>query len=112
MLVGPATSMFSVLTVSIIGMFEAAPDTPENITLDPLRILQAIGAAIAFIAAGVVVFPQGKLKGLATSVTIWVASGIGLAAGRGLWGTAGTGALLAPIINWMLKPLGDRTGED
>ena len=109
MLVGLATCIFSLLTLSIMGMYE---DAPNHVTLDPLRVLQAIGAAIAFIAAGVVVFAQGKLKGLTTSATIWVASGIGLAAGLGFWVTAGLGSLLALIINYGLKPIGDRIRED
>jgi putative Mg2+ transporter-C (MgtC) family protein len=112
MLVGIATCIFSLLTLSIMDMYESGQGTtPGNVTLDPLRVLQAIGAAIAFIAAGVVVFSEGKLKGLTTSATIWVASGIGIAAGLGLWGTASLATLLTVIVNWLLKPIGELIGK-
>lgn len=114
MLVGLATCIFSLLMLSVMGMYEAGADRPGvgNVTLDPLRLLQAIGAAIAFIAGGVVVFSKGEIQGLTTSATIWVASGIGIAAGLGLWGTASLTTLLALIINWGLKPLADMIGGE
>jgi putative Mg2+ transporter-C (MgtC) family protein len=109
MQVGLATALFSLISVSLIGMYEADPQA-TNVELDPTRILQAVGAAIAFIAAGVVVFSKGELQGLTTSAGIWVASGIGIAAGLGLWVTAAATAALAVVINFLLKPVGERIG--
>jgi putative Mg2+ transporter-C (MgtC) family protein len=104
MLVGLATAIFALLTLSIMGMYAGQQGI---VRLDPLRLIQSIGAAIAFIAAGVVVFARGELQGLTTSAGIWVASGVGAAAGLGLWIIAGLAALLVIVINLMLKKLED-----
>jgi putative Mg2+ transporter-C (MgtC) family protein len=104
MLVGLATAIFALLTLTLMGTYGGQQG---NIRLDPMRVLQAIGAAVGLIAAGVVVFARGELKGLTTSAGIWVASGIGLCAGFGLWVIAGIAALLALVINLVLKLLED-----
>jgi putative Mg2+ transporter-C (MgtC) family protein len=109
--VGLATALFSLVTMSLVEIYEGDPQS-TNIQLDPIRVLQSVGAAIAFIAAGVVVFAKGELKGLTTSAGIWVASGIGIAAGLGLWMTAALTAALAVVINFLLKPIGRRIGDE
>jgi putative Mg2+ transporter-C (MgtC) family protein len=92
----------------LVAMFAEHPGTE----LDPVRLLQAIGAAVGFLAAGVVVFSKGEVKGLTTGAGLWVAAGVGLSAGLGLWLMAAVTAILAVIINFALKPVGRRLDRD
>jgi putative Mg2+ transporter-C (MgtC) family protein len=109
MLVVVSTALFALVVQSLIGMFA---DMPGNVEMDPVRLLQAIGAAVGFPAAGVVVFSKGEVKGLTTGAGLWVACGIGLAAGLGLWLMAALTAVLAAVINFALKPVDRRLDRD
>jgi putative Mg2+ transporter-C (MgtC) family protein len=109
MLVGIGTALFALVMQSVVAMFAEAPG---NIDMDPMRLLQAIGAAVGFLAAGVVVFSKGEIKGLTTGAGLWVAAGVGLAAGLGLWLMAALTAVLAVLVNLALKPVGDRIDGD
>jgi putative Mg2+ transporter-C (MgtC) family protein len=106
MLVGIGTALFALVMQSLVAMFAEHPGTE----LDPVRLLQAIGAAVGFLAAGVVVFSKGEGKGLTTGAGLWVAAGVGLSAG--LWLMAAVTAILAVIINFALKPVGRRLDRD
>lgn len=109
MLVGIGTALFALVMQSLVGMFA---ETPGNVEMDPVRLLQAIGAAVGFLAAGVIVFSKGELKGLTTGAGLWVACAIGLAAGLGFWLMAALTAILAVAINFALKPVGRRLDRD
>jgi putative Mg2+ transporter-C (MgtC) family protein len=109
MLVGIGTALFALVMQSVVAMFAEAPG---NIDMDPMRLLQAIGAAVGFLAAGVVVFSKGEIKGLTTGAGLWVAAGVGLAAGLGLWLMAALTAVLAVLVNLALKPVGDHIDGD
>jgi putative Mg2+ transporter-C (MgtC) family protein len=108
MLVGIGTALFALVMQSLVAMFAEHPGTE----LDPVRLLQAIGAAVGFLAAGVVVFSKGEVKGLTIGAGLWVAAGVGLSAGLGLWLMAAVTAILAVIINFALKPVGRRLDGD
>jgi putative Mg2+ transporter-C (MgtC) family protein len=101
MLIGIGTALFALVMVGIIDAFGEHPE----IEIDPVRLLQAVGAAVGFLAAGVVVFSSGKVRGLTTGAGIWVAAGVGLAAGLGFWLMAALTAVLAFAINLVLKPV-------
>jgi putative Mg2+ transporter-C (MgtC) family protein len=54
---------------------------------DPSRIAAGVVTGIGFIGAGAIIFrsADGYVAGLTTASTIWVAAGIGLAAGAGMY---------------------------
>jgi putative Mg2+ transporter-C (MgtC) family protein len=108
MLVGIGTALFALVMQELVAMFAELPGTE----LDPVRLLQAVGAAVGFLAAGVVVLSKGEVKGLTTGAGLWVAAGVGLAAGLGLWLMAALTVVLAVVINFALKPLRDRLDRD
>jgi putative Mg2+ transporter-C (MgtC) family protein len=47
------------------------------------RVASNIVTGIGFLGAGVILFTEGKLKGLTTSSSIWVAASLGMAVGIG-----------------------------
>ena len=90
-----------------------------SVTVDPLRVVEAVTAGVAFLAAGSIMFSRGEVHGLTTGAGMWLAGAIGVACGLGLWQVAGFGTLLVLIVAgllWRLQigrdvPAKDRAAE-
>lgn len=65
---------------------------------DPSRIASGVVTGIGFLGAGAILHRHGGVEGLTTAATIWAASGIGLAAGAGLYIIAPTVTVIALIL--------------
>lgn len=57
----------------------------DTIRLDPIRLIEAVTAGVAFLAAGTIIFARGEVHGLTTGAGMWLAGAIGLACGMGYW---------------------------
>ena len=90
-----AAATFAILTIEIVHapMFEK--DTGR---FDPIRIVEAVTAGVAFLAAGVVIFTKGEVHGLTTGAGMWLAGAIGVGCGLGLWQIALFSTLLALVV--------------
>jgi putative Mg2+ transporter-C (MgtC) family protein len=102
-LVCVAAACFALLTVEIIHapMF-AAQLTQESTRFDPIRLIEAVTAGVAFLAAGVVIFTRGEVHGLTTGAGMWLAGAIGVACGLGLWQIALLATLIALVVLGLL----------
>ena len=65
------------------------------------RVIANIVTGVGFLGAGSIMFTEGRLTGLTTASTIWVAAGLGMAIGQGEYGLAGVGALIILCILWI-----------
>lgn len=65
---------------------------------DPSRIAAGVVTGIGFLGAGAILHRHGGVEGLTTAATIWVAAGVGLAAGAGLYIIAPAVTLIALIL--------------
>jgi putative Mg2+ transporter-C (MgtC) family protein len=98
MLMALAAAGFSVLA------FEAADWAAlQKIEADPFRILQAIIAGLALLAAGTIIKGDGEVKGLTTGVSLWMAGVIGVTAGAGMFILSTLIAALAFAILYGLR---------
>jgi putative Mg2+ transporter-C (MgtC) family protein len=75
--------------VSVIGIelaYDGTTFTPDAAS----RVLQGIITGIGFVGGGVILRDTegGTVRGLTTAASIWVAAGLGMACGVGLWRTA------------------------
>ncbi|MGM0652032.1 MAG: MgtC/SapB family protein [Bacillota bacterium] len=66
----------------------------EGFLADPGRIAAGVVTGIGFLGAGTILQQRGSVRGLTTAATIWVVSGVGLAAGVGFY----MGAVLTTIF--------------
>jgi putative Mg2+ transporter-C (MgtC) family protein len=57
----------------------------DQVKIDPLRVVEAVTAGVAFLAAGTIVLTRGEVQGLTTGASLWLAGAIGLALGFGHW---------------------------
>lgn len=111
MLVCVAAATYAILTIEIVHAPMFSADVMEDaVKVDPVRIVEAVTAGVAFLAAGVVIFTRGEVQGLTTGAGMWLAGAIGVAAGLGLWQIAGLATLLALVVLGMLQVLESRLG--
>jgi putative Mg2+ transporter-C (MgtC) family protein len=109
MLIGLAATVFTLITLHMVESFEGRSDA---IRLDPIRLVEAVTAGVAFLGAGLIFFSRGEgVKGLTTGAMMWCAASIGVAVGLGLWIVAGMTALLALVIARLLKPVSEQIGR-
>ena len=98
-LVCVAAATFAILTIEIIHAPMFTTDAlGDAVKVDPIRIVEAVTAGVAFLAAGVVIFTRGQVHGLTTGAGMWLAGAIGVACGLGLWQIALFSTVLALIV--------------
>jgi putative Mg2+ transporter-C (MgtC) family protein len=114
MLVCIAAATFAILTVEIANspVFSAG-NFREAVRFDPIRMVEAVTAGVAFLAAGTILFTKGEVRGLTTGAGMWLAGAIGLAAGLGLWQVAALVTFLSLVVLGLLQALERRlAGRD
>jgi putative Mg2+ transporter-C (MgtC) family protein len=94
-----AAATFGILTIEIMHAPMFASDAAR---FDPIRVVEAVTAGVAFLAAGVVIFTRGEVHGLTTGAGMWLAGAIGIACGLGFWQIGLFATLLAIIVLGML----------
>jgi putative Mg2+ transporter-C (MgtC) family protein len=98
-LVCVASATFAILTIEIVHAPMFTSDTlGDAVKVDPIRVVEAVTAGVAFLAAGVVIFTRGQVHGLTTGAGMWLAGAIGVACGLGLWQIALFSTVLALIV--------------
>lgn len=96
MLVALASALFTIIAFQIYAEVQASED---QVTSDPLRLLEAITAGVAFLAAGAIIRRGGGgIQGITTGGSLWLAGALGMACGVGIYGLAFLGTLLALIV--------------
>lgn len=109
MLVCIAAASYAVLTTEIM---HAPMFALDGARFDPIRVVEAVTAGVAFLAAGVVIFTRGEVHGLTTGAGMWLAGAIGVACGLGLWQIALLATVLALVVLGLLHALEDRFEPD
>ena len=102
MLVSLASATFALVAVEIVSMRVFAD---QQVQADPVRLVEAITAGVAFLAAGFIIFKRGHVRGLTTGAGMWLAAAIGLSVGLGLWTIAVLSCLLGTIVLALLRRL-------
>ncbi len=80
MLTALASAVFMLIAIEMIASFGGTDDVTQ---LDPIRVVEAVTAGVAFLAAGTIIHGRGSVRGLTTGASIWLAGAIGLACGAG-----------------------------
>jgi putative Mg2+ transporter-C (MgtC) family protein len=101
--------VFTIVTIRLAGDFEAYS---EQVRIDPVRIIEAVTAGAAFLAAGAIIHGRGQVRGLTTGAGVWLAAAAGLACGAGYFGIATAATLTAFLILLGLGRLEARIAHD
>ena len=102
MLTALAAAVFTIITMEIHAAVGREPGAPST---DPIRIIEAVTAGVAVLAAGAIFRSQGDVKGLTTGAAMWLAGAIGVACGAGygilaVMATALAAAILV-AVRWL-----------
>ena len=70
---------------------------------DYARIISQILPGIGFIGAGLIIFRESKVHGLATAAGVWVMASIGIAVGMGYYTVAIFAVLMALFVLYLFR---------
>ncbi|CFX35939.1 MgtC/SapB transporter [Candidatus Filomicrobium marinum] len=105
MMVSLAAALFTIITFEIF--YQVRGEFPSG-NVDPIRIIEAVTAGVAFLAAGSIIVSGRKIQGLTTGAGMWLAGAIGLACGGGYYYVAIVAVVISIVILAFVKRLEDR----
>lgn len=86
----------ALMTVSALLLYYQLGGTQSR--LDPLRVIEAMAAAIGIIAAGLIIVRGGDIKNLTSAANIWLTAALGIASGAGQYPVVLMGGAIALIL--------------
>jgi len=98
-LVALAAATFAVVTLEL--MEHAIGEGVRS--ADPIRVIEAVTAGVAFLAAGTIIFSRGEVHGLTTGAGLWLAGAVGVACGVGYFFIALLATVLAMFVLVVLR---------
>jgi putative Mg2+ transporter-C (MgtC) family protein len=101
MLVALASAIFTIIAFEIYHMVEQSESGPAS--ADPLRLLEAITAGVAFLAAGTIIRGAGGVKGVTTGAGLWLSGALGMACGQAQYGLAAVALVLAFVVLTVIR---------
>jgi len=96
----------------IIGLELAALEFGDGNeqTNDPLRMIEAVTAGVAFLAAGLIFTSNGEVRNITTGASLWLAGAIGLGCGAGKIPLAAMAAVTAVAVLYVLRLVEEAAG--
>lgn len=109
MLIAMAAALFILISQELVTMdFGGAGEMRP----DPLRLIEAVTAGVAFLAAGAIFTAGGKVRNLTTGAGMWMAGAIGVACGAGRLPLAIMATVIVvavmTIIGWLERRMGTK----
>jgi putative Mg2+ transporter-C (MgtC) family protein len=104
-LISLAAALFTLITFELHLQFAGTGGEEGTRTADPVRIIEAVTAGVAFLAAGAIIQSRGSVQGLTTGANMWLAGALGVACGAGYYVLAVIGTVFALIVLVVLAKL-------
>lgn len=99
MLVSLAAATFTLVMFELMGTFGPDPD----VQADPIRVIEAVTAGVAFLAAGSIIQARREVHGLTTGAGLWLAGAIGTACGVGAFAVAILATVFGIVVLLLLR---------
>jgi putative Mg2+ transporter-C (MgtC) family protein len=96
MTVAVGACLFCLLTFELMHQGEVMRG--DSARTDPIRVIEAVTAGVAFLAAGTILTNRRNVSGLTTGAGLWVAGAIGVACGIGQLPMAAFVTLLLLVV--------------
>lgn len=94
---GFRTIIFITTGATLFTIFSAVIAGTEN---DPARVAANIVSGIGFLGAGAIMREEGRVAGLTTAATIWLAAAMGMGIGSGQYLLVGVGTTVVLFVLW------------
>lgn len=104
LLLSLGSALFGVVSVGAFDTFVTDREN-TNVVVDVTRIASYVAPGVGFIGGGAILKHVGKVKGITTAASLWVAASIGVSAGVGFWVGAVAVASFALFALYVLKPV-------
>lgn len=108
MLVAVAACLFILISQQMVA--DPFKGAEANMRVDPTRLIQAVTAGVAFLAAGLIFTTKGEVHNVTTGASLWLAGAIGLACGAGEIPTAALAAVVVLAVLWLMRVVEKRMG--
>ncbi len=109
MLTAAAAALFTILSLELYHGVRATAG--DRATADPIRVVEAVTAGVAFLAAGAIIQGRGTVHGLTAGAGMWLAGAIGVACGTGRFTIARMAMVLALVVLSLFHAIEDRLFE-
>jgi len=100
MLVSMAACLFILVSQQLAALPFGAEDAMR---VDPLRLIEAVTAGVAFLAAGIIFSSGGEVHNITTGASMWLAGAIGLACGSGQMPLAVMATGIVLVVLYVLR---------
>lgn len=87
MLTAIAAAAFTMIAWGMYHEVRAAAAGGSS-NVDPIRVVEAVTAGVAFLGAGAIIQTRDRVRGVTTGAGMWTAGAIGVATGCGYYSTA------------------------
>lgn len=101
-LIAIAAATFMLVSLDLAAM---EFDSDEVKRVDPLRLIEATTAGVAFLAAGVIFTSGGTVQNITTGASMWLAGAIGLCCGAGQMPLAAMAAGIVLVVLFVLRQI-------
>ena len=106
-LVALSAALSTVVSIALYHQLGGADSS-----LDPLRVIEGMAAAIGIIAAGLIIVKGGEVRNLTTAAHIWLTAAIGIASGAGYFAVVLIAAGLALVLMILMRFVERRLPSD
>ncbi|MBE9639721.1 MgtC/SapB family protein [Salipiger mangrovisoli] len=106
-LVSVAACLFVLLGLELAAMDFGGSNEQRN---DPLRMIEAVTAGVAFLAAGLIFTSGGKVRNITTGASLWLAGAVGLGCGAGQMPLSAMATVIVLVVLTLLRFVENRMG--
>lgn len=106
-LVAVAACLFVIIGLELASLQFGDGNEQTN---DPLRMIEAVTAGVAFLAAGLIFTSNGEVRNITTGASLWLAGAIGLGCGAGKIPLAAMAAVTAVVVLYVLRLVEEAAG--
>ena len=110
MLVSMAAALFVITGIEISELDFSGGGESQGQQVDPLRLIEAVTAGVAFLAAGLIFTSGGRVVNVTTGASLWLAGAIGLSCGAGQIPLAALAAVTVVVTLWAIGKVERRVG--
>lgn len=94
MLVSLAAALFTIVAIDVAS---SRIGDESTVRFDPIRVIEAVTAGVAFLAAGAILRVGTHVQGITTGAALWLAGAAGVACGVGL-GLIAVGVSIVSLV--------------
>ncbi|KZY35737.1 MgtC/SapB transporter [Roseovarius sp. HI0049] len=101
-LVSVAACLFVIIGQELAALEFGGQGEQRN---DPLRMIEAVTAGVAFLAAGLIFTSKGEVRNVTTGASLWLAGAVGLGCGAGQMALAAMTTAIVIVVLLALRQI-------